>query len=109
MVDLDKFINGTIDDEKVNTIAEVILNKLAFQQIPALDAPDEVRDDRMGILKILFPHVPIDVETGNNDNNGDTAAADNAFEDRVAKAERLVAMKEQALKDLERSTLEGLL
>ena len=41
--------------------------------------------------------------------NRDAEVSDNAIEDRMAKAERLLALKEQAFKDLERSTLEGLL
>ena len=57
MVDLDQLVTGTVDDETVNKVAKVVLTELDFQQIPASDAPDDVHDDRMKVLKVLFPGV----------------------------------------------------
>ena len=110
MVDLDQLVTVTVDDETVNKVAKVVLTELDFQQIPASDAPDDVHDDRMKVLKVLFPGVSINLDGDHEDNdNKDAEVSDNAIEDRMAKAERLLALKEQAFKDLERSTLEGLL
>ena len=33
-------------DEKVNEVAHMILNDVDFQQIPAVDAPDDVKNDK---------------------------------------------------------------
>ena len=59
-VDLDKLVSGTVIDEKVNEVAHMILNDVDFQQIPAADAPDDVKNDRVNVLKLVFPHASID-------------------------------------------------
>ena len=60
------------------------------------------------MLKLIFPYASID---GREDSGKEIneVVPDNAIEERVAKAERLLALKEQAFKDLEKSTMEGLL
>ena len=59
-VDLDKLVSGTVMDEKVNEVAHMILNDVDFQQIPAADAPDDVKKDRAKVLKLVFPYASID-------------------------------------------------
>ena len=86
MVDLDQLVTGTVDDETVNKVAKVVLTELDFQQIPASDAPDDVHDDRMKVLKVLFPGVSINLDGDHEDNdNKDAELSDNAIEDRMAK------------------------
>ena len=99
-IDLDKLVSGTVIDEKVNEVAHMILNDVDFQQIPAVDAPDDVKNDRVNVLKLVFPHASINI-TESHESAIDGSVPDNAIEERVAKW-AFVALKEQAFKDLKK-------